>query len=125
MRVYFTGDQARASKDGCIVVLGRMDRMLKINGQRVEPMEVEVAIRELADVHDVIVLPRVAGAVTSLAAFVVPGPRGRETVAAALRERLRRHLPIHMLPARIVTMDALPRLANGKVDGVALLAGLD
>lgn len=123
-RVFFTGDLARTSADGAIILLGRKDRMLKINSQRVEPMEVEGAIHELADVVDVIVLPRKVGEAETPVAFVVPGARGAAGIADALRDRLRRHLPAHMLPSRIEVVDALPRLPSGKVDGVALLAGL-
>ena len=123
--MYFTGDLARASDDGTVVLLGRKDRMVNINGQRVEPVEVEAAIRELADVRDVVVLPRMVGQAASLVAFVVPGARGKDTIAEALRERLRRHVPAHMLPSRIIALEALPRLPSGKVDGVALLKGLE
>ncbi len=124
-RVYFTGDLGRARADGSLQVVGRKDRMLKLNGQRIEPAQVEAAIRAVADVADLCVLPRRSGDAVTLVAFVVARARGRETIAATLRARLREHLPAPMRPARIVVLDALPRLASGKVDAVALLAGLD
>ncbi len=41
---------------------------------------------------------------------------------AALREHLRERLPAHLLPSRILMLDALPLSANGKVDRAALPA---
>ena len=55
-RIYRTGDLARCDSEGIFVVLGRRDRMLKINGQRVEPAEIEGVLRRNPDVHEAEVL---------------------------------------------------------------------
>ena len=81
------------------------------------------------------VLPRATGDMVTLVAFVtprdpVPGdtpPRetsSPDTIARGLRADLRQQLPAYMVPARIVVLAQLPRLPGGKIDGVALLAGL-
>ena len=106
------------------MILGRKDRMLKINGLRVEPIEVEAAIRATGQVRDVVVLPRVVGEATTLIAFVdrsEPAPDGFE---AGLRAELRTRLPAYMVPTRIVVLAELPRLPGGKADGVSLMAGV-
>jgi acyl-coenzyme A synthetase/AMP-(fatty) acid ligase len=122
-RIYATGDLARRLADGTIVVLGRKDRMLKINGQRVEPAEVEVAIRAIAGVTDATVLPMPLRDTVTLAAFVA-ADRSPANFAEVIRDALRKNLPAYMVPTRVVIMNELPRLPGGKVDGVRLLAGL-
>src|SRR5690606_3145705 len=53
------------------------------------------------------------------AAYVVP-VRGCEFIEARLRAHLAERCRLHMLPARIVVLDSLPLLANGKVDYATL-----
>ena len=120
-RIYFTGDIARRTADGVYLLLGRKDRQVKINGQRVEPMEIEALIRDAPGVLDAIVLSRSDGASTTLLAFVAAAPDAAEALGDTLRRSLRSRLPAHMVPSRISVMADLPRLPGGKIDGVALL----
>jgi amino acid adenylation domain-containing protein len=55
-RLYRTGDLARFRVDGAIEYLGRADQQLKIRGYRVEPGEVESALRRHPDVRDAAVV---------------------------------------------------------------------
>ncbi len=57
------------------------------------------------------------GATTQLMAYVVTEG---DVNTSDLRDHLAAHLPAHMLPARIVLLDALPITPNGKIDRNAL-----
>ena len=57
-RLYRTGDLARYLPDGEIDYLGRADHQLKIRGFRVEPGEVESALREHPAVREALVVAR-------------------------------------------------------------------
>lgn len=122
MRVYHTGDIARRSAEGVFVVLGRKDRMIKINGQRLEPAEIEGALRRSAEVAQAAIIARQDGASTLLLAFVVPAPDAAPELALRLRKELRATLPAFMQPNRIILLDHLRLLPGGKVDEVAMLA---
>ena len=50
------GDLARYLPDGSLVFLGRSDQRLKIGGIRIEPAEIEAALRALPAVDEVVVL---------------------------------------------------------------------
>ena len=122
LRVYRTGDVARLTLDGVLVVLGRLDRMVKVNGHRVELAEVETALRRNAEVNQAAVVAReVAGRVT-LRAFIVASADALPGLELRLRQSLRASLPAYMQPARIELLDALPLLPGGKLDERALLA---
>ena len=119
-RLYRTGDVVRWRADGSLEFLGRADAQVKLRGMRVEPGEVEAALREVLGVRQALVRPwKGPGGETRLVAFVVPGeaPLGD---AREARARLRQRLPEHMVPAALVTLEALPLTSNGKVDVRAL-----
>ncbi|MGY2118654.1 amino acid adenylation domain-containing protein [Nocardia gipuzkoensis] len=116
-RMYRTGDLGRWDTAGLLHFLGRADRQLKINGFRVEPGEVEAAIRREPGIAAAIVTVRRAGGGQSLVAHVV----GRDGVdTAALRTRLAASLPSYLVPSVLVRVDDLPLTATGKVDIGAL-----
>jgi amino acid adenylation domain-containing protein len=111
-RRYRTGDMVRADADGLLHYLGRKGREVKINGYRVEPVQVEAVLRGVAGVHDAVVVPRRVGTHTELVAFVTPA----EVLVASLQAACRQSLPGFMQPARIRLLEAMPKLANFKPD---------
>ena len=113
-----TGDLGRRLPDGNIVYLNRKDWMVKINGQRVEPGEIEAALRRVDGIRDAAVkdFEDVSGEVY-LAGFYVSSTEWEEE---NLRDALKAWLPEYMLPARLVRLDRLPVNANGKLDRSAL-----
>ncbi|MET9635305.1 amino acid adenylation domain-containing protein [Streptomyces virginiae] len=111
-RMYHTGDLARRTLDGELEFTGRADDQVQLKGFRIEPGEVEAAIRELDGVVDAAVT--VADSGDHLVAHVV----GR--VPGDLTGRLAAKLPAHMVPARVLPVDALPLTVNGKLDREAL-----
>jgi acyl-coenzyme A synthetase/AMP-(fatty) acid ligase len=121
-RVYRTGDLARCDDDGVFVVVGRKDRMLNVNGQRVEPAEVEALIRRCPEVRETEVLPAMRHGASIMIAFIVPRPGAANDLEAAVRAALRASLPAFMIPSRIFILDAIPRLPGGKVSAQALYA---
>ncbi|MGW2887578.1 amino acid adenylation domain-containing protein [Streptomyces griseoruber] len=114
-RMYHTGDLARRTLDGELEFTGRADDQVQLNGFRIELGEVENAVRELDGVVDVAVT--VAADADHLVAHVV----GR--VPGDLTALLSAKLPVHMVPGRVLTLDALPLTVNGKLDRQALAAG--
>jgi amino acid adenylation domain-containing protein len=121
-RFYRTGDLCRVLPDGHLEWLGRLDDQVKIRGHRVEPGEVEHALRTLPDVRQAAVRVDGAGPAARLVAYVVLDGGGEHTGGAdEVRSRLRRILPDHLVPV-VVTLDALPLGPHGKVDRAALPA---
>ncbi len=118
-RLYRTGDLVRWMPDGVLEFLGRIDHQVKIRGFRVELGEIEAALASLPEVREAVVLALGEGADRRLVAYLVGAELPKP---AALRDHLAARLPAYMVPSTFVELDALPLLANGKVDRRALSA---
>ncbi|WP_290059537.1 non-ribosomal peptide synthase/polyketide synthase [Amycolatopsis solani] len=108
-RLYRTGDRVRWTADGQLEHLGRLDDQVKVRGFRIEPGEVEAALRAQPGVTDAAVDARGG----RLVAYVVGDPGG-------LRAALGRTLPAHLVPSAFVALDRLPLTRHGKLDRRAL-----
>jgi amino acid adenylation domain-containing protein len=121
-RMYRTGDLARWRDDGAIELLGRRDGQVKIAGHRIEPAEIEHAMLAQDWVAEAAVLARGQAGRQRLVAYAVPRPGAAAPDVAALRRALAVRLPAWMQPAALVTLDAMPHTASGKIDRQALMA---
>jgi hypothetical protein len=96
---------------------------VKRRGFRVEPGEIDHALRRDVDLRDAVLVPQGNGADDRvLVAYLVPHTRGGDTadLIASVRDRLHEQLPGYMVPDQWAVLDELPLNANGKVDRSAL-----
>ncbi|MEU0857188.1 non-ribosomal peptide synthetase [Streptomyces griseofuscus] len=120
-RLYRTGDLVRQHPDGVFEFLGRRDDQIKVNGQRVEPGEIETVLRGYPGVADAAVLPSPASRAGGLVAYLRMQAVGQEPPALAdLRRHLADRLPQYMIPAQIRVTGSFPYSAHGKLDRKAL-----
>ncbi|NGO71713.1 non-ribosomal peptide synthetase [Streptomyces boncukensis] len=122
-RRYRTGDLVSAGPDGVLRFHGRADDQVKVRGYRIEPGEIEHALRRHPRIADAaVVVRRPAPDDARLTAFVVPGDGAPPPHAAELRDRLSAELPPHLVPNSWQPVDELPLTATGKVDRARLAA---
>ncbi|WGS47557.1 amino acid adenylation domain-containing protein (plasmid) [Burkholderia sp. JSH-S8] len=118
-RVYRTGDLGSYDGDGLLRYLGRADRQVKVRGVRIEPGEVEVALRSIDGVADAAVVKVLDQARNDqLVALIVAQPHCPPL--DAILEQVQTRIPAFMVPSRIEPIDAIPLNANGKTDRTRL-----
>jgi acyl-CoA synthetase (AMP-forming)/AMP-acid ligase II len=128
---YTAADHARAEGAG-FVLLGRADRIVKVEEKRVSLAAVEQALMDGAQVRDAraLLLP---GSRQELAVVLVPTPEawalidagGRAAWLAPLRERLAAMLEATVRPRRWRLVSELPANTQGKTTQAALQALFD
>ncbi|GAA1973293.1 non-ribosomal peptide synthetase [Kitasatospora viridis] len=119
-RMYRTGDLASRRPDGRLDFLGRTDRQIKLRGFRIEPGEVEMAVRSHETVADAHVMLHQSAAGDRLVAYLVPTDLRRWTSPAELRAHVADRLPEYLRPGVYVALERMPLTVNGKVDVAAL-----
>lgn len=110
---YPTGDRVSLA-DGEYRFHGRLGRMLKCSGYRVEPAEIEAVVNAMTGVTDCAVVgidDPAAGQRPALALVLES-----QTPLTEIRSALIRQLPSYMQPVRCIVLEQLPRLPNGKLD---------
>lgn len=116
-RLYRTGDRAVRGPDGLLEYRGRLDRQVKVRGQRIELDEVEARLRSHAEVGEAVVELRDG----VLAAYLTPARPGGTLPVDALRRYCVRWLPAQAVPT-LIARDRFPVTSGGKVDRKRLLA---
>ncbi|KAN0064563.1 hypothetical protein ACQY0O_002191 [Thecaphora frezii] len=134
-RVYRTGDLVRQLGNAEFEYLGRIDDQVKINGIRIELLEINAAIKnsheEVKD-SETMAFPR-PGSDTELQIInisVLPHKDGSDdllrtdpaavAVARQLQSAAKASLPSYMLPSMFIILSRFPRTSSAKIDRIAL-----
>ena len=115
--MFHTGDLARTNPAGDYVLLGRANDMIKINGNRIEPAEIEAAVKQALGIDWAAARGFEDGGKSFLCAYYTADI----TVdTEKLRSEMMKRLPYYMIPAYYIHIDKVPLKANGKLDRKAL-----
>ena len=118
---FVSSDLGDVAADGSVVLRGRADDVINTGGEKVDPAQVESALRALDWVGDAVVV----GAPDAdwgerVTAIIVPAGRSVPPSLADLRTELRDVLPRYAVPRGIVCVGEIPMLASGKPDRLKL-----
>jgi long-chain acyl-CoA synthetase len=110
------GDIGRLDERGRLTITGMMKFLIDVGGMKVNPLEVEEAIREYPDVADCAVVPiHVSESVWRVRAIVVPASDDRGLDERALGAFVRERLAPHKVPRVFEVRPSLPRSPTGKL----------
>jgi benzoate-CoA ligase family protein len=122
----YTGDRFLRDADGYHFFRGRADDLVKVSGQWVYPLEVELCLADHAMVRECAVMAvEQADGLTTLKAFVVlsdAAKRSDETTRA-LQDYVKGRLLPYKYPRIVDYLDDLPKTGTGKIDRLMLLKG--
>jgi acetyl-CoA synthetase len=121
----YTGDRFVRDSDGFHFFRGRADDLVKVSGQWVYPLEVELCLADHPAVRECAVLAVAhENQLTTLKAFVVLADRAAasEATTRALQDYVKGRLLPYKYPRLVEYLDELPKTGTGKIDRQALLA---
>lgn len=112
----WSGDLVVADEEGFLYFVSRQDEMIKTSGYRVSPTEIEEVVYDTGLVGGAVALgvddPRLGQRIV----LVVSPANGNGLTSEMLLTRLKRELPLYMVPTEVVVRPALPRSPNDKFD---------
>jgi acetyl-CoA synthetase len=120
----YTGDRFVRDSDGFHFFRGRADDLIKISGQWVYPLEVELCLAEHPEVRECAVFAvELPDRRMTLKAVVVMNSGGFDAIDATkvLQDYVKAKLLPYKYPREIKFLDELPKTGTGKIDRQALL----
>jgi len=121
----WTGDRFTVDADGFYYFKGRADDLIKVSGQWVYPLEVELCLNEHPMLRESAVMgaPLPDGRTTLLAvASRLDNTTSDDEAARDLQAYVKEALMPYKYPRHIYFLDELPKTGTGKIDRQALLA---
>ncbi|KAL4954838.1 acetyl-CoA synthetase-like protein [Aspergillus filifer] len=132
-RLYKTGDLARYTSDGTLILVGRKDTQVKLRGQRFELGEVEHHVQAAFPFAQQVIADIVSGSeksttselvvfihdkvpVAESGSFLSPASESFRQATSAAVSRLQDFTPAFMIPTLFFPLAQVPRAVSGKVD---------
>lgn len=107
--LYKTGDLGSLNADGLLEFHGRIDRQVKHMGHRIELGEIEATAKQIKTITDCCALYHKE---KELLYLFYTGSASSKEIAL----HFRKNLPAFMTPRKLVNLEVLPVLPNGKTD---------
>lgn len=120
----YTGDRFVRDSDGFHFFRGRADDLIKISGQWVYPLEVELCLADHPEIRECAVFAaELPDRRMTLKAVVVMNNRAADQSEAArrLQDYVKGKLLPYKYPREVIFIDELPKTGTGKIDRQALL----
>lgn len=123
---YHSGDKVEKNDEGNFIYKGRLDDQVKIQGYRVELLEVEVIAKEFLknNLVKVLVWPHDISSFNNALYLCVQADKNEEIEQATVKY-MKSRLPHYMQPKKIIWLESMPLNLNGKIDSNALRAILE
>lgn len=118
--VVHSGDLVKRDEEGFLYFLGRRDELIKTQGYRVSPQEVEEVLYANPSVHEAMVFGEADGAYGQSIVALVSLKKGVACQEGQIREHFSQRAPNYMVPKTIRILDELTKTSTGKLDRSAL-----
>jgi len=111
-----TGDLGRLDADGYLYITGRLKNIIICGGFNITPEEVEAALERDDRVTEAVVISWPDERLGEIPVAVVESDAAEEEILASVAPKL----TAYKRPRRLLRVDKLPRVPNGKVDRPAV-----
>ncbi|WP_157520059.1 AMP-binding protein [Microbulbifer agarilyticus] len=122
IRYFASGDIVRAHEDGTFEMLGREDFQIQLNGNRIELLEVEAAVKRAKGIKNCVVAAKQLqseGSSKTLVAYVIL-EQDQSPGVSEIKSFLSSQLPAYMVPSMYLAVEQIPTNHNGKIDRINL-----
>ena len=119
-QVVYSGDLVRRGGDGYLYFLGRRDELIKTQGYRVSPGEVESLLTGIPEVSEAVAFGRHDDMMGQKIVAIVSTLNGADCSSEYIRRSFSENAPHYMVPKDVHIIAELPKTATGKIDRSAL-----
>jgi acyl-CoA synthetase (AMP-forming)/AMP-acid ligase II len=116
----WSGDAVVRDDEGFLYFVGRKDEMIKTSGYRVSPSEIEEVAYDTGLVRDAVALGVEDTKLGQHVVLVASPASGGTLDVDLLLARMKKALPLYMLPRQVNVRPEIPRSPNGKFDRALL-----
>jgi len=116
--VYFAGDGATQAKDGYFRILGRIDDVINVAGERLGTKEIESSACSNEEVAEAAVIAKkdaIKGTVPDLYVALKPGYEPTEELAGRIRIKVRTDISPIATPNKVYIVPDMPKTRSGKI----------
>ena len=112
-RTYRSGDYAKWTKNGDVVILGRTDNQVKLRGLRIELGEIEKCLSNINGIKSAVALIRKVNNADAICAYY---SSDIELDVEFVKNELKKSLTDYMVPSAYVCLSEMPLTPNGKIN---------
>ncbi len=119
-KIFHTGDIGRRDENGLYYIIGRKDDMFKINGNRVEPSEIERHVEAVTGLNKVVAKGFCINGRSFICLYFIRNEAERLGLLTDGKldideNSLKKLLPSYMIPTYYIPLERFPINANGKM----------
>ncbi len=116
-RIYRTGDYAMWTDEGNVIIMGRTDNQVKLNGLRIELGEVETVMKQQPGIRQCVAAIKKVGNIDKLIGYYTTfSPVDEVQFEEEMRRMMGAHLTPYMVPGIFMHLDEMPLTPVGKTD---------
>ena len=110
-----TGDLGRFDDDGFLYILGRVDDLINISGEKVYPQEIERIVKVLSGIDEVVAIPMKHKSFGEVVKLFVKKSVGSEINSTDILTHCIKNMERFKVPAKIQFVEDFPRTDYGKI----------
>ena len=110
-----TGDLGRFDENGFLYILGRVDDLINISGEKVYPQEIERIVKVLSGIEEVIAIPMKHRSFGEVVKLFVKKTANSEITSTDILTHCIKNMERFKVPAKIEFVEDFPRTDYGKI----------
>ena len=110
-----TGDLGRFDEDGFLYILGRVDDLINISGEKVYPQEIERIVKVLSGIDEVVAIPMKHKSFGEVVKLFVKKSVNSEITSSDILTYCIKNMERFKVPAKIEFVEDFPRTDYGKI----------